>query len=260
MTTDIRNKLFLVIRSGMDLSFIPLDLTPSDCKTLIRIGTCQSILPIIHRGLKNTCAPSEVLKECDKARFKDTKQYIIQNDALNRLSATLNDAHIPYIPLKGSVLRNRYPSLELRTSCDIDVLMKEGDLEEAVAVIEFATDFKTHKHNYHDISMVSPTVHLELHFSILEHMENIDKLLSQVWKYAEQESGYRYKLTPEFQIFHIIAHMSYHMVHGGVGIRPFLDLWLLRNKTEYNEGTLQQMCSDCGILTFYEKCCDLVDA
>ena len=200
-----------------------------------------------------------MLKERDKTCLKDTKQYIIQNDALNRLSTALDDAHIHSIPLKGSVLRSLYPSPELRTSCDIDVLVRERELEKAIAVIGSATDFKTHKHNYHDIAMVSPTVHLEQHFSILEHMENIDKLLSQVWKYAEQESGYRYKLTPEFQIFHIIAHMSYHMVHGDVGIRPFLDLWLLRNKTEYNEGTLQQMCSDCGILTFYEKCCDLVE-
>ena len=140
------------------------------------------------------------------------------------------------------------------------MLVKEDDVEEAVAAIENATDIVKKKRNYHDISMVNSQIHLELHFSILENMENIDKLLSHVWDYAVQNEGSRYKLTPEFQIFHIAAHMSYHMVHGGLGIRPFLDLWLLRTKTEYNEDTVRRMCSGCSILTFYEKCCNLVDA
>ena len=140
------------------------------------------------------------------------------------------------------------------------MLVEEKNLEAAVAAIENATDFTMRKRNYHDISMVNQSVHLELHFSILENMENIDKLLSQVWDFAVPDEDSRYKLTPEFQVFHVIAHMSYHMVHGGLGIRPFLDLWLLRTKTDYNEETVRQMCSDCSILTFYEKCCDLVDA
>ena len=92
-------------------------------------------------------------------------------------------------------------------------------------------------------------------------MENIDKLLINAWRYAfPAEDGIRYEFSAEFQLFHVIAHMSYHMVHGGLGIRPFIDLWLLRNKTDYDEGFLRNMCSECNILTFYEKCCKMVDA
>ena len=260
MITDIRNKLFSVIRVGMDHEISFPSLSSDDCKTLLQIGAKQSILPIILRGLKKAGAPAEVVKECDRARLKDTRQYIIQNDALQKIGRALEGEQIPYIPLKGAVLRQLYPVPELRTSCDIDVLVKEDDVEEAVAAIENATDIVKKKRNYHDISMVNSQIHLELHFSILENMENIDKLLSHVWDYAVQNEGSRYKLTPEFQIFHIAAHMSYHMVHGGLGIRPFLDLWLLRTKTEYNEDTVRRMCSGCSILTFYEKCCNLVDA
>lgn len=70
------------------------------------------------------------------------------------------------IPLKGAVLRYIYPAPELRTSSDIDVLVKEEDLESAVAAIENATDFKMLRKAYHDISMVNSQVHLELHFTI----------------------------------------------------------------------------------------------
>lgn len=235
-------------------------LSETDCKELMKIGAHQSILPIIYRGLKEVGAPLEVVNEYDKFRLKDTRLYVIQNDALQKIGLALNAAQIPYIPLKGAVLRLLYPEPELRTSCDIDVLVKEDDVEVAVAAIEKATDFVKKKRNYHDISMVNSQVHLELHFSILENMENIDRLLARVWDYAVPDGGSRKKLTPEFLIFHVIAHMSYHMVHGGLGIRPFLDLWLLRTKTEYDEDTVRRMCSDCCIITFYEKCCILVDA
>lgn len=260
ITTGIHKKLFAVIHIGMGHDIPFPSLSSDDCKTLLKIGAKQSILPIIHRGLKEAGAQTEVIKECDRARLKDTRQYIIQNDALQKIGVALDEAQIPYIPLKGAVLRQLYSAPELRTCCDIDVLVKEDDQEKTVATIENTTDFKTHKRNYHDISMANSQIHLELHFSILENMENIDKLLTHVWDYAVPDEGSRYKLTPEFQIFHVVAHMSYHMVHGDLGIRPFLDLWLLRTKTEYDEDTVRSMCSDCSILTFYEKCCNLVDA
>ena len=233
MTTELRDKLFAVIRAGMDLSSDQINLSAEDCKELMQVGARQSILPIIHRGLRKSNAPVDVVKECDRARLRDTKQYILQNDALNKIRAALDDAQIPYIPLKGSVLRYLYPIPELRTSSDIDVLVQDDDLEKAVYAIENATSFVNKKRNYHDISMVNSQVHLELHFSILENMENIDRQLSRVWEYVVPAEGSRYKLTPEYQIFHIVAHMSYHMVHGGLGIRPFLDLWLLRKKNTY---------------------------
>lgn len=260
LTTELREKLFSVIRSGLELNNPSIQIANKDYNDLLQIAKQQSIQPIIYRGLKNLGAPIEVVSNFDKARLKDTRQYVLQYDALNKISDALNDVRIPHVPLKGAVLRQLYPAPELRTSVDIDVLVHEADLERALKAIEATTDFKTRKRNYHDVSMVNPSVHLELHFSIKENMDNIDKLLDQVWDYAVSANGYRYSLIPEFQVFHVIAHMSYHMVHGGLGIRPFLDLWLLRNKTFYNEETVRQMCSDCSILIFYEKSCKLVDS
>lgn len=252
--------LFPVIRAAFGLDVPSITPTAEECEELAAIGKKQSILPVIYAGLKKMDLPKDLLKTVDSARNKDLRSFVLHNDALQKIETALNEEQIPYIPLKGSVLRNLYPAPEMRTSCDIDVLVYEGDIDRAVAAIEQATDFTMRKRNYHDISMVNQAVHLELHFSIKENMENIDKLLTHVWDNAVPDGGSRYKLTPEFQIFHVIAHMSYHMVHGGLGIRPFLDLWLLRTKTSYDEQVVRQMCADCSILTFYEKCCELVNA
>ena len=254
------NKLFPVIRAAFDISSLDVSITAEECEELAAFGQKQSILPLIYAGLKKMELPAGQLEAIDRVRNRDLLRFVLQNDALQKIETALKEAGIPCLPLKGAVLRNFYPAPEMRTSCDIDVLVHEEDLNRAVEAIETNTDFKKRRRYYHDVSMINSGVHLELHFNIRENMENIDKLLVRVWDYAVPDEGSRYKLTPEFQIFHVVAHMSYHMVHGGLGIRPLLDLWLLRTKTLYDEETVRQMCSGCGILTFYDKCCELVDA
>ena len=105
MTTDIHHILFSVIRVGMNHEMPFPSLSYGDCKTLIQIGAKQSILPIIHRGLKEAGAPAEVVEECDKVRLKDTRQYIIQNDALQKIGSEKNSITICYcvgVPILGN--------------------------------------------------------------------------------------------------------------------------------------------------------------
>ena len=253
------NCLFPVIRTALDIESSAVCPTTEECEELTVFGKKQSILPVIYAGLKKMKVSDDLLTKIDQERNKDLWRFVLHDDALKKIELVLNEAEIPYILLKGAVLRNLYPAPEMRTSCDIDVLVHEEDLDRAVNALEAHTDFKMDHRAYHDISMLNRNVHLELHFSIKEHEENLDKVLIRAWEYAELAEGCRYAFTPEFQIFHIVAHMSYHFLHGGLGIRPFLDLWLLRSKTEFDENQVKDLCRQCGILKFYEECCNLIN-
>ena len=142
----------------------------------------------------------------------------------------------------------------MRTSCDIDILVNEDCLDRAVQVLSEKLSFTTKgNRDFHDISLFSESgTHLELHFNIMENMDNVDKLLDKVWDYAvpSQEGSYRYEMTNEYLIFHNISHMSYHFVNGGCGIRPFVDLYLVEKNLTYDEKRLSQLCEECGIDKF----------
>ena len=254
--------IFSLIRAGLGLETPEVRLSPDEISELLRFGKRQNILSIIYWGLKQTCASfdSDSGKSLDSAWGKVVWCHVLKNESLKMIRNTLDQAQIPYILLKGAVLQHLYPSPEMRTCSDWDVLVREEDLERAVETLETKAGFRAHDRAYHDVPLVNRNVLLELHFNLKEEMENIDSLLSKAWDYAEPSGeGSTYSFTPEFQIFHVIAHMSYHMAHGGLGIRPFIDLWLLRNRTEYDEATVEQMCIDTGILTFYQKSCQLAD-
>lgn len=256
-TQDFYEKFFALVRAGMDLETVPVSLSEEECGKLKWIGICQAILPILQRGLEKTGAPAEVVEAFFQASLMDMHQSVQHDIALESVSAVLDEAKIPYVLLKGAALRHLYPDFSLRTSSDIDVLVHETDLDRAVTVLERDTDFETRERGYHDVSMVSARVHLELHFSLKEKMESVDRILSLAWEYTEPAEGSRAVFQPDFHVFYLIAHMVKHFLNGGLGIRPILDLWLLRTKTSFDDETVCRMCSECGILKFYRECCAL---
>ena len=91
---------------------------------------------------------------------------------LEVLCAELSKNKIDHIPLKGSVIRKLYPEPWMRTSCDIDVLVHENDIERAENLLCEKLGYTSKgERDYHDISMYSDTgVHLELHFNIKENI------------------------------------------------------------------------------------------
>ena len=178
-----------------------------------------------------------------------------------RIYKIFSDENILFIPLKGDVVRKYYNEPYMRTSCDIDILVREEDLNRATKLLEEKLKYSADKKAYHDISLFSPDgVHLELHFNVLEHLENIDTLLEKVWDYAVPSgNSSEYMLTNEFLMFYLVAHAMYHFINGGCGIKPFVDIYVLKGKMLVDDDLLHKMCEECGILTFYQKCCDLID-
>jgi hypothetical protein len=205
---------------------------------------------------------SDALKKLKSATFTAVQRYVQLDYELKRICDALEQAQIPYVPLKGAVVRKFYPEPWMRTSCDIDILVHEEDLERAAEVLVEKLSFTTdHKKKYHDMWLFSPLgIHLELHFSVLETMENIDQLLGRVWEFAVPETEFRYKLSSDFLAFHLMAHMSYHFTGGGSGIRSALDIFLLRRHNAYDETALRKLLSQCGIEKFYDAVLALIAA
>ena len=195
----------------------------------------------------------EIKAKFQKQMMLAVYRYEKINYELGRLRKVLNEAEIPFIPLKGSVLRRYYPEPWMRTSCDIDVLVHEEAVDQAAQTIVEKLGYTYEKKQYHDISLMSDGgVHLELHHTIKENKANIDALLSECWDYAAPSDDYECCFTNEFFYFHQIAHASYHFLHGGCGVRPILDLYLLQRKMPFDSTVLDEMLERSGIKKFFD--------
>lgn len=180
-----------------------------------------------------------------------------QSYVLEKVCGTLENAKIPYIPLKGSVIKELYPQPWMRIGCDIDILVHEHDVENAAKSITEALGYKRTGRGTHDIQILSTeNIYIELHFSLLEEDASpaMTKVLNKVWEYARpvQSGGYKYELDDAMFYFYHIAHMAKHFIKGGCGIRPFLDLWLIERNKNYDTAETKALLKK-GRLTDFAK-------
>lgn len=250
-----RDVLFAVIRAGLGQSVSVPPITDDVFEQLIRFGKRQSLFPIIWQGIQTLCPDNRWAPAVQTDLFNCITRNVWRENGLKTARRALDGANIPYVLLKGAVIQHLYPEPWMRTSSDIDILVPEEDLDAAVRAMEENTAFKAEEKGYHDVSMMSDNYHLELHFSLKEREEKLDPLLAKAWDYTvPAEEGSCRRFTPEYELFYVVAHMEHHFIGGGLGVRPFIDLWLLLHKTDCDKDALNALLDACGLTTFFDTC------
>jgi len=178
-----------------------------------------------------------------------------QEFAVGEISREFAQNEIPFIMLKGVVVRKLYPEPWMRNSCDIDVFVKEENLKEAediLARLGFEKKTGLAGMSAHDIQFDRNKVHVELHFALIAEnlYPEIDAVLSLVWDCCTAKDTSEYIMSDEFFYFYHIVHMLKHFENGGFGVRPVLDLWFLNNKCEFSKEQRDALLEKCGLLKF----------
>lgn len=182
--------------------------------------------------------------------------YEIMNNEIQWIQNILEQAKIPHILLKGGIIRRYYPNPWERTSGDIDILIPEEMLDNAVSILCRNGCHRQRDRRYHDIPLKTPGNNLlELHFNICEDIPALDNVLKKVWEYSTVVPGkcYEYRLSPEYMLFHLLSHMSYHLIHGGCSIRSFIDIHLLQANQNLDQKVLQRLLFEAKLADFYTQ-------
>ncbi len=167
----------------------------------------------------------------------------------------LKENNIPFIPLKGAVIRSYYPETWMRTSCDTDILIKSEDLEAVESLLVDNLSFTKKAKGTHDVTFEAPgEVLIEIHFELVEsgRAKNSSEILKSVWEHSfpVKDGESLYAMENELFYFYHIAHIAKHFETGGCGIKPLIDLWLLESRSDYyNEKTIK-LLTESNLLTF----------
>ena len=232
-------------------------LTDEELQKLDRLSDAHDLSHLVGSALLS----QELIRDEEwKARFKKQIMKAVfrceKNEfELERLKETLSRAQIPFIPLKGSVLRAYYPEPWMRTSCDIDILVHEEDLERAGAVLCEKLSYQGGEKNYHDVAFYAPGgVHLELHYTLCESKaeKDFDPVLESAWERAFPacEGSFEQILPDELFYYYHLAHMAKHFEIGGCGVRPFLDLFVLCHKVPHDKEKRNALLEEGGLSAF----------
>lgn len=219
--------------SGEELNRYSSDLLPE----LLKTAQKHDVLHFLILGLKQNELISKENNDIEKNIFKAVYRYERLRSEYEKLCNALEKAQISFLPLKGAVIRKYYPEAWMRTSCDIDILVHEEDIEKAKLILVNDYGYVYQGKSSHDISLFSPeNIHVELHYDLVEDgkANKSSDVLKNVWNTAvvRENFSFWYEMPDEMYYFYHIAHMAKHFEYGGCGIRPFIDLWILDNIQE----------------------------
>ncbi len=139
---------------GKDIDSSQYILTDEEFAKLYKLAKSHDLAHLVGDALikNDLIGDGEIKAKFQKRIMLAVYRYEKINYELGRLRETLNEAKIPFIPLKGSVLRRYYPEPWMRTSCDIDVLVNESDLERAISALTSAAGYKNRFKKAHTMS------------------------------------------------------------------------------------------------------------
>lgn len=251
--------LFALLRSAVRGEALTAQQSERCCAeewdALLKTAHKHDLIHLVALGLKRNRLLSQENAGIEKYIFRAAYRYEKINREFEMLSGVLEDLHIPFLPLKGTVIRKYYPQPWMRTSCDIDILVHEEDTEKVVSALVNDHGYTHHSKNSHDFSLYSPSkVHLELHYKLVEDelAGAVAKVLQGVWDTASVREGCRFwhEMPEEMFYFYHIAHMAKHFANGGCGIRPFIDLWILDNMEGVSQEKRNALLTQGQLLTF----------
>ena len=206
----------------------------------------QDVTNMAYVALKKLGYDDAQLKE-----FQDDYKLNLLREARFELGGqqvfdALEKSGIPFLPLKGAILKNLYPNPALRTFTDIDIYVGQRieDTEQVLFKLgyEKKTDFETN-----DISYVKkPSLHIELHKDLFPDDYDFEGYFDEPFKHTDIKDGYKYYhlyKTDDFFI-HVLCHLYKHFTFGGCGLRQYLDIYVMTKKMQLD---MDYICSELRI-------------
>ena len=264
MRYSVRELMFELLRSAVTESRVRPDCL-SDCgaeeiQSLFRISKLHDIAHLIAFALEKNALmdkSKDYFAPFKKELFTAVYRYETINYEFERICVNLEAAGVPFVPLKGAVLRRYYPEPWMRTSCDIDILIHQEDVERATACLTDNCGYRSGTQSSHDVSLFSANgMHTELHYNLVEdgRANESSVVLKSVWETCAPHVNktYRQDMADDMFYFYHIAHMAKHIEEGGCGIRPFVDLWILDKIEDAECNKRDCLLKQGGLLKFAE--------
>ena len=239
-------------------------ITPEMLSAVFKLAKRHDLAHLVGDALDKNgllSGDTEIKKRFLHERNMAVYRYEQNQYEFEQICDTLEKGKIPFIPLKGSVIRSLYPEPWMRTSCDIDLLIQEENLEEAIQILKDELAYEETGKGSHDVNLFAPSgVHLELHFSLVETENKWKEILKDIWGQKCEGWQYRFLMTDEMFYFYHIVHMAVHMRTGGCGVKPFLDLQVLNQKIKTPKERLKELLNKGELLRFENESVKLSNA
>lgn len=237
----------------------------ADLSAILPVAKKNSVASVVYKGIQKSGLSleeptrSRYQEEVDKTLFT----YLMQSQQADALSEKFEKAQIPFVLLKGSRMRDFYPSAELRTSGDIDILVRADDKTLRQLMEDAGFCYDGDDGNTLNFTFGS-AVKIELHRNLFDDKLSFQSYFDSIWDRVQPKTGwnYRFVMTEEDFYVNMIAHFAKHFSRYGCGIRNAIDVAVyLKNAPEdFDRNKAETILRQLGLYDFEQKLLELISS
>ncbi len=217
-----------------------------DANLFFKFCVFHKIQNLVYLALANTDMPEELAESLKASYFSSLNFMAVQQHYIEKVETAFENAGIDYFIIKGNETAKFYPSADMRQSSDFDIYIGNEKAElarDVMAGLGFTVDDYADDDG-HDKYMINKVILCELHRVLIQNdfpwKEECNKIPDRVVKSGGSE--HRYEMRAEDAYVYNLAHAANHIKTAGIGIRVFVDLWLMWSK-----------CKDAFDMAYLEK-------
>ena len=173
------------------------------------------------------------------------REYQKKEQVYSAVKKILTAAEIPHLFVKGAIIKEYYPIPEMRTSGDIDVIVKPESFDTVLNIVHANSNLMTLvEHTTNVIVVKMNGIEVEIHSSAdvgSGYFENVFSLCSV-------SNGFTYELDDTDHLLYIICHLAKHLAYRGAGIRMLMDIdVMIRHIPNFNLEAFLLLCDKANI-------------
>ncbi len=230
-----------------------------DWARLFRLACFHKAESLIFPTVKKLPLPADILNKFTYNNHRMIAREARQEIEAQKIFSLLKEKNIPFIKMKGIVMKHFYPMPYMRSQTDIDLCMSKEDRLLCAPIMKelgykvFSSNENTDEYEKDDF------FYYEMHSSLstsFAFSKLYDNPFSNV-KPADDNIGYVF--TDEYFYLHIITHLYKHFIVEGCGIRFLCDMYIFKNThPNMDIDYVRSLLAEYGMADFYDSIIKLI--
>lgn len=222
-----------------------------DLESLLKLSKFHCLSATVCTALLS--AKLKLSKEWIDCKAKAIRKVILLDAEREKIISFMEKKGIWYMPMKGVIIKEFYPSLGMREMSDNDILFDRRYLEVLKKyMLSNGYSVEGGKNANHYSFQKPPVYNYEMHVELFSRFYARHSRFSNYYDdvkkrlVKDENNNYGYHFTDEDFYIYMMAHGAKHHMDGGTGLRTLADCYLYLKKKpdldhEYIECELKKM-------------------
>ena len=212
----------------------------SNISFFVNLSKMHSLTALFYKVVKDTKVDikSEYLKKLEEYYLANMRKHVIFEQERKELFKYLWLNKIPYLQLKGLVLKDYYPDPYTREFADNDIYFEGDDKAIKKFFVDRGYEVELFNKSNHDVYLKKPCLNFEMHRALFgetgdnqKFVEYFAKPKAGAMNSGSNELVYR---VDNFYVY-FTAHSYKHFNIAGCGLRTLVDYYIFLKRNEENE-------------------------